>query len=191
MRHKDENKNESIFNATIDLINEQGLAGVSMSKIAKKANVSASTIYVYFENKEDLLNKLFIDVKKKMSLEIFTNFDDSTSLQIAFETSLRKFIQFIITNKEYFLFIEQFQNSPLLHKISLEESTELFEPLYKSLFEKGKQQQVFKQVDTKLLVIFTFRPVIELAKEHFNGNFELNQEKMDEIIHMSWDAIKA
>ncbi|MFS0776468.1 hypothetical protein ABC255_10710 [Neobacillus sp. 3P2-tot-E-2] len=45
--------------------------------------------------------------------------------------------------------------------------------------------------DTNLLVIFTFRPVIELAKEHFNGNFELNQEKMDEIIHMSWDAIKA
>lgn len=191
MRHKDENKNESIFNATIDLINEQGLAGVSMSKIAKKAKVSASTIYVYFENKEDLLNKLFLNVKKKMSLEIFTNFDDSTPLQIAFETSLRKFINFILTNKDYFLFIEQFQNSPLLHKISLEESIELFEPLYNSLFEKGKQQHVFKQVDTNLLVIFTFRPVIELAKEHFNGNSELNEENIKEIIRMSWDAVKA
>ena len=49
MRHKDENKNESIFQAAIDLINEIGLAETSMSKIAKKAkkaNVSSSTIYV-------------------------------------------------------------------------------------------------------------------------------------------------
>lgn len=191
MRHKDENKNESIFNATIELINEQGLAEISMSKIAKKAKVSASTIYVYFENKEDLLNKLFLNVKKKMSLEIFNNFDDSTPLQKAFETSLRKFIHFILANKDYFLFIEQFQNSPLLHKISREESVELFEPLYNSLFEKGKQQHIFKQVDTNLLVIFTFRPAIEFVKEHFIGNTELNQENIEEIIRMSWDAIKA
>ncbi|MFJ5760843.1 TetR/AcrR family transcriptional regulator [Neobacillus sp. NPDC093182] len=46
MRHKDEKKNESIFQAAIDLINEIGLAETSMSKIAKKANVSSSTIYV-------------------------------------------------------------------------------------------------------------------------------------------------
>nr|WP_246869722.1 helix-turn-helix domain-containing protein [Priestia megaterium] len=45
--HKDENKNESIFQAAIDLINEIGLAETSMSKIAKKANVSSSTIYVW------------------------------------------------------------------------------------------------------------------------------------------------
>jgi hypothetical protein len=67
----------------------------------------------------------------------------------------------------------------------------LFEPLYNSLFEKGKQQHIFKQVDTNLLVIFTFRPAIEFVKEHFIGNSELNQENIEEIIRMSWDAIKA
>ncbi|GIM45186.1 AcrR family transcriptional regulator [Collibacillus ludicampi] len=190
MRHKDEHKNESIFNAAIQLINELGLAETSMSKIAKKANVSASTIYVYFENKEDLINKLYLSIKKQMSLEIFHNFDDSTPLQTAFETILRKFVDFILNNKDYFLFIEQFGNSPLLHKLSRKEATELFEPIY-SLFEKGKKQGVFKQVDTNLLVIFTFNPVMQFAKEHFNGKSELNQDNLKEIIQMSWDAVKA
>lgn len=36
MRHKDENKSERIFNASIQLINELGLSEASMSKIAKK-----------------------------------------------------------------------------------------------------------------------------------------------------------
>ncbi|MEY2194631.1 TetR/AcrR family transcriptional regulator [Neobacillus sp. BF23-41] len=42
-----------------------------MSKIAEKSNVSSSTIYVYFENKEDMLNKLYLTFKKKMSQRIF------------------------------------------------------------------------------------------------------------------------
>ncbi|MGB9343610.1 TetR/AcrR family transcriptional regulator [Trichococcus sp.] len=122
MRLKDETKNENIFNATLQLINEVGLSETSMSKIAKSANVSASTIYVYFENKEDLLNKLYLEAKRKMSEEMFTDFDESLPIQTAFEISLRRFTHFILKNKDYFLFIEQFQNSPLLKKITSEES---------------------------------------------------------------------
>ncbi|MDQ8734524.1 TetR/AcrR family transcriptional regulator [Paenibacillus sp. LHD-38] len=190
MRHKDENKNESIFNAAIQLINEHGLAETSMSKIAKKAGVSASTIYVYFENKEDMLNKLYLSIKKKMSLEVFYEYDDSFSLQSAFEHALRKFLTFILTNKDEFLFIVQFSNSPLLHKLSLKEGTELFEPLF-NLFEKGKSQNVFKQVDTNLLHMFMFSPAMEYAKQYFGSQTELKQESLNELIQMSWDALKA
>jgi len=45
MRYKDDNKKEKIIMVAIQLINEVGLAEISMSKIAKKAGVSAGTIY--------------------------------------------------------------------------------------------------------------------------------------------------
>ncbi|MFI8685890.1 TetR/AcrR family transcriptional regulator [Rossellomorea sp. NPDC077527] len=187
---KDENKKENIFNAAIELINEKGLSETSMSKIAKRANISASTIYVYFENKEDLLNKLYLDVKKKISLDIFNNFDESISMYSAFETSLLKFIQFTLTHKDYFLFIEQFQNSPILNKISRAESIEIFDPIY-SLFDKGKEQKVFKQVNTNLLVKFTFNPAMQVVKEHFIGVTEITDDIINEVLKMSWDAVKA
>ncbi|RAS77297.1 TetR family transcriptional regulator (plasmid) [Priestia endophytica] len=190
MRLKDENKSENIFNAAVELINEFGLAEISMSKIGKKANVSSSTIYVYFENKEDMLNKLYLSVKKKMSQAVFENFDDSISLQIAFETCLRKLADFILNNKNDFLFIEQFSNSPQIHKLSREEGTELFDPI-RNLFEKGKKQDVFKKVDTSLLVTFTFEPIMQFAKDHFNDPTKLNEDNINKIIQMSWDAVKA
>jgi AcrR family transcriptional regulator len=190
MRHKDENKSESIFNAAIQLINEIGLSDTSMSKIAKKAGVSASTIYVYFENKEDMLNKLYLSVKKKMSLEVFSKYDDTISIQAAFDHALRKFINFILTNKDEFLFIEQFSNSPLLHKLSRKEGTEMFEPIF-ILLEKGKSQNVFKQVDTSLLHMFMFNPAMQYAKEYFGGQMELREESVNQLIQMSWDALKA
>ena len=59
MRHKDDSKRVAISNAAIELITTIGFAETSMSKIAKAAKVSPATIYVYFENKEDILISLF------------------------------------------------------------------------------------------------------------------------------------
>lgn len=190
MRHKDENKSESIFNAAIQLINENGFSETSMSKIAKKAKVSASTIYVYFENKEDLLNKLYLNAKKKMSEELYSDVDTSVSVQTAYETSLRNFAYYISSNKEDFLFLEQFANSPLLQNESLEETADMFAPL-SSMFEKGKKENVFKQVDNGLLEIFTSAPIMQFVKAHLISGSEINEDELNQIIEMSWNAVKA
>ncbi|WP_094092917.1 TetR/AcrR family transcriptional regulator [Paenibacillus physcomitrellae] len=42
-------------------MNEIGFAETSISKIAKKAGVSAATIYIYYENKEDMLSKIYFE----------------------------------------------------------------------------------------------------------------------------------
>ena len=37
-----------------------GFNGFSMQKLAKAANVSPATIYIYFKDKEDLIQQLYI-----------------------------------------------------------------------------------------------------------------------------------
>ena len=63
MRVKDEDKVTRIYQAAMRVINRDGFQGSSMSKIANEADVSAATIYLYFENKDDMINKLFIHLK--------------------------------------------------------------------------------------------------------------------------------
>ena len=67
MRRKDENKKAAITNAIVRLINEIGFANISMSKIAKATGISPATLYVYYENKEDMFRKVYMDVKKQMT----------------------------------------------------------------------------------------------------------------------------
>ena len=57
MRMKDENKKAAITKAIIGLINQIVFANISMSKIAKATGLSAATLYVYYENKEDMHNQ--------------------------------------------------------------------------------------------------------------------------------------
>ncbi|WP_091166152.1 TetR/AcrR family transcriptional regulator [Paenibacillus sp. 1_12] len=190
MRHKDDNKNEAIFQATIQLLNEIGFSDISMSKIAKRANVSPSTIYVYFENKEDMLKKLYLNVKEKMSLKMLDGINEMTPIQAGFELFMSNLKDFVLDNKDYFLFLEQFTNSPFIERLCLDESIGYFKPIL-DFVERGQEQHILKKVDAHLLLIYCYYPVTQLAKEHFKGTLVFNQEKLKEITQMSWDAIQA
>jgi acrR protein len=48
---------ERIFTATNDLMATVGLPNLSIHKIAKEAKISPGTIYLYFKNKDELLEQ--------------------------------------------------------------------------------------------------------------------------------------
>lgn len=190
MRHRDDNKVEAIFDATIQLVNEIGFAETSISKIAKRANVSAATIYIYHENKEDLLLKTYLKVKGKMSEKMFQGFDDSRTVRERFDYIIRNYVDFIQTYKEYFLFLEQITNSPLPQKWSLDDTASLFQPIF-DMFDTGKKQDLLKQEDVRMLIVYSILPVAELAKAHLKNGTQFEDQQLNAAIVMSWDAIKA
>ncbi len=60
----------------------------------------------------------------------------------------------------------------------------------RELLEKGKKQKMFKQVNTSLLITYSYSPIIQLIKEYHHGVFEFNKENLDKMIQMSLDAIR-
>jgi len=189
MRPRDENKTEAIYEATIQLVNEIGFSEASVSKIAKRANVSAATIYIYFENKEDMLGKTYLKCKRIMSGKLFAGLDDTLSIRAKFELFARNFVEFILNHSDYFMFMEQVTNSPLLQNWCLEETSSLYRPVYE-LFEEGKRHNLFKQEELNLLITYSVLPIAQLAKDQIKGEFQFDAAKLDTVIQMSWDAIK-
>lgn len=188
MRPRDDHKIEAVIGATVGLVNEIGFAETSVSKIAKKAGVSAATIYIYFENKEDMLAKIYLKAKQLMSDKVFRGADESAPLKERFECYARNFVEFILGHKDYYLFMEQVSNSPLLRNWCLEETTPLYQPIFE-LFEQGKKQRLFKDVDLNLLIMYSIAPIAQLAKEQLTGSFQFDESKLALAIQMSWDAI--
>ncbi|HBE78518.1 MAG TPA: TetR family transcriptional regulator [Firmicutes bacterium] len=190
MRYLDVNKKEKIMLAAIQLINEVGLAETSMAKIAQKAGVAAGTIYVYFENKEDMIKKLFLAVKEAMQQNMFRGIDCSLSIEVEFKQLLKNYIDFIVNHKDCFLFFEQYINSPLIDKLCGEELQIATKPL-RDFFESGKERGIFRPIDLDLLVTYTFTPLMQMAKKHFNGEFGFTEQNIEEMIQMCWASIKA
>ena len=190
MRNRDENKKEAIFTATKELLAEVGFSEISISKIAKRAGVSAATIYVYFENKDDMLKKLYLDVKRSMAEATVELIDESLPIRVNVERSIRGYLKFILENRLDYLFIEQFSNSPLLWNLSIKEELPSFGALH-SVIEKGRREGILRQADDMLLLTFCALPIAQLVKESVKGSAELTPEVIQTVIDMSWNAIRA
>jgi len=59
MRIKEGNKEKDIIEAAIKVFAEKGYFKSKISKIADVAGVATGSVYVYYENKEDILLKIF------------------------------------------------------------------------------------------------------------------------------------
>ena len=190
MRKKDNEKYKAISSAAMKLITDEGFHNTSMSKIAKAANISSSTIYVYFENKEDMLNKLYIDAKKEMSQAIFYEYDSKAPIKDSFKKIWNNYYKFLQKNSSAFNFCEQFANSPLINNISKNEAMKLFDEAI-VFIERGKNEKVFKDISFILFHAFALQPIAYLFKMSKYHGIEINENIKDEAFNLAWEAIRA
>ncbi len=59
MRKKDESKKDLIVNSAIAEFAREGFYDAGIARIAENAGIANGTVYVYFRNKEDILNEIF------------------------------------------------------------------------------------------------------------------------------------
>lgn len=188
MRVKDDKKETAIFDAAIRLITANGFADTSMSKIAKAADVSPATIYVYFESKEDMLNKTYAHVKSEMAASLLKGIKPELSVAEAFRVIWHSFHKYAVTNQVRFSFTEQFANSPLVDKVRKEQGMEYFLPLFE-WFERGRREKIFKDIPAELFAAFAFAPLIALTKQHFCGEIALDEKLLKKAYAMSWESV--
>lgn len=188
MRHKDDSKREAISNAAIELITSIGFAATSMSKIAKAAGVSPATIYIYFKNKEDMLNQLYLMVKREISEAMLDGIDDNLSVAIGFERVWKNSCSYLLSHPAKFVFSEQFANSPLVNRICVEEISGYYQTII-SLLEHGQREGIFKDIPLELFTTFFYGPLLLLVKKHHNGTLVLDDELQQTTFNLTWDAL--
>lgn len=189
MRYKDEAKQNAIIGATVKLVNQVGFAASSVSKIAKEADVSPATIYIYYKNKEDLLVSTYVDIKQRLSEAILKDFDASQPIRDILKTSWFNAFNFISNNPGDYQYTEQFANSPYSSLVNKSEVEKHFEPIVK-VIQKGIQQKIIKDVSLDILLIFIFYPITILTNLRLCANFDYNEKSIETAFNIAWDAIK-
>ena len=188
MRMKDENKKAAITKAIIGLINEIGFANISMSKIAKATGLSAATLYVYYENKEDMFRKVYLDVKKQMIEECGKNLCLQENVQEAVRKLCKNLLRYMKEYTDEFLFIEQACNSPMATDEMIKELEQYNQNTIK-IFQRGVQEGILKQTSPALLISFCYYPIQQIFKEWRKEKSMLPDVDFEVVFQMCWDAI--
>lgn len=189
-RTKSNDKRIALLNATLYLVNNNGFHDAPMSKIAKMADVSPATIYIYFENKQDLINKLYLETKASLSDDAFKNYSEDLPVQKGFELIWRNIAQFKIQQVEKAAFLSQCDNTnTMIDEASRQEGLKNLQPLI-DLWERGQKEGIIKNISPYLLYAFTIYPLAFLITMQKRSDFELTEEKLTEAFVSAWNSIK-
>ncbi|WP_286812200.1 MULTISPECIES: TetR/AcrR family transcriptional regulator [unclassified Maribacter] len=182
-------KRNALINATIELVNNDGFHATPMSKIAKMACVSPATIYLYYENKQDLVNKTYLEVKSSYTAYAFATYDETMSVKEGFEVIWKRIAEFKLKEDAYAMFLAQCDNTPMIDEESRQEGIRHLQPLL-DLWKRGIKEGVIKPMSDYMLYAYAINPLSFLTIAQNRGALVLDDKQLELAFEAAWSSIK-
>lgn len=185
MRRKDDRKQQNIKQAVLKLIVSEGLQGASISKIAREAGVSPATVYIYYDNKEAMLQDLYREYQQQVRNFLAERVRKDMSGEQLIETLVRSYYTYITNHGEVFYFVEQFSSCPALVEQCQIKSERL--PM-EDVLDEFKRQRILKDVDNINIQAILFNPVKTIAVQYRSRGAE-TASMLDDLVKMIQAAL--
>ncbi len=166
-------KRDKIIQAAIQLFVEKGFQATSTTSITNLAGVGTGTLFVYFKNKNELINAVYLESKKKMGQSVMQVFDVDADFEANLEAVWTAVVHWALQNEKEFNFINQFKTSPHIGKLTKEEIDGAFHAVHQ-MMEQGQQ--------SGRLVSLELNYVMQLIMSHLNATIEyLMENKIKDV----------
>ncbi|SER61882.1 transcriptional regulator, TetR family [Gracilibacillus ureilyticus] len=183
------NKQEDIFQAAMELFGKRGYDGTTVPMIADKAKVGAGTIYRYFENKESLVNALFVKCVEQFFDAIRKDFPQNSEVRQQFNHIFRRMFVFAKDNSNALQFINSHDEGYYLNEKS-NQTFQDFLGFFRNVIEEGIDQGVIRPLPTNAHIAIVYGAFGMLFSHIQSGRMEETPELLNELEESLWNAIR-
>ena len=188
MRTKDDKKIEAIYKASLDLIYSVWISWITMSSIASQSGIATWTLYIYFKNKNILLNSLFTELQKDNSMSKIQNNSSLSAYNQLFKIWEQSMIFRIISPKKV-LFLESFPKSKYISSENAE--IKLSDYLFLiDLMDQLKKEQKIRDMDSAMVVALWVWFIRQYSLTIDNNSENNNKDIINNSFDFFWQAIK-
>tara|TARA_B100001142_G_C14300381_1_gene642594 strand:- start:128 stop:751 length:624 start_codon:yes stop_codon:yes gene_type:complete len=179
-----------ILDSTISILSKDGYTKLSMKRVAKEAGVSEATIFKYFEDKEDLIDKCYY----RVGLEVVRQFEKDTQANNNLYDSLQHIAR---TN---FLRLKSNQNiwDIFTHDINqrIRKNSQVYKckKRYETLLTKlivtaQKNKELIASVNPRTILNMFFGPIEYIAIKYrmYGEDFDID-ENVNDIVNTIFRA---
>ncbi len=168
MRVRDLNKVELVKQKAIELLVKDGFEGFTMNKLAKACKLSVATLYIYYEDKDDLILKIGIEEVQRMGAIMLEDFDPELPFADGLRQQWKNRARCMIENPLSAQMIEQLRNSTYQDKMF-----ETFKKIFGFPLGKFMQNAVDRgEINAMPLEVYwcvAFAPLYSLIRFHNDG----------------------
>ncbi|MES2429491.1 MAG: TetR/AcrR family transcriptional regulator [Bacteroidota bacterium] len=168
MRTRDENKELLVRQKALEILVKEGFDGFSMQKLAKAANVSPATLYIYYKDKDDLIVKIGIEEGLKMKKAALKDFDPEMHFEEGLRIQWKNRSEFWLNNRLSYELFELLRQSSYKEKI-FESIFIGFKEKMKSFVMNAVKNGELKAMPVEVYWSMAFAPLNNLIRFHIEG----------------------
>ena len=177
---------DKIFQSALDLFASQGIQATSTAQISKKAGIASGTLFVHFKSKQELIDTIYISIKKNAFADLDENTPNESSAELQFKEASQKIIKYFLKNYNEFIFLGLVDIDPMVSEEARAIGFKNFEKSLnnmKQLFKEG----YFREIDFDLLMEISWSTTETIIKNLKSRN--LNRPSESEL-NVIWDIMK-
>jgi len=182
-------KQKCVVDAARRLLATKGLHGLSIKLLVKESGVAAGTIYLHFEDKQDIVRKVHASMLHEVAQAISQNHDSEKPLFEQYQIFWRNLWTYFQQHPNTLMVKAQFDHLPKgTIKQGLEDAKSSFQ-VVSNLFDEGRSNGQIKDLPEEVLRALSFETCATLARHQLLGLVELDDKTLEKCILASWQAI--
>lgn len=179
------NTKDKILKSALKLFAKNGIDKTSTKKITKDAGIAEGTLFVHFSTKQELIDSLYLDIKRKMLIESGVGIDPKKSVEKNIRETARLFIDYLSKHSNEMIFMELIEKDPQISDTARSEAQRTYEETTKTL-KQWIKQGALKKVEYELLHDTLWNMMLAMAKYCKDNKKKVN----DRMLNMIWGAIR-
>jgi len=187
-------RHQEILDHALDLFVERGYHQTRTSDISERVGIASGTLFNYFKKKEDILNTLFIQLKKEIMFSLIpvrpnwgiTQLDANEHIFIFLKKTWKNFVLWGVKNYKKILFMLQMDDSPLIPD-KIKNEIEYFGKYYNSIVQDAIDQGLIRDVPIDLVSSLYRYAEISTIRYIVDCGPEISEERQSEIAEKAFN----
>lgn len=168
---------------------QQGISALSMGDVAKAAQVSPGTLYLRFENKQDMLQKTYLEIKRAFH-EQLTEAASVPGSRARIRGLWQALFAFVEAEPDAFLFIDNAGAAQLLTG-QQEDQVRAMQGTITTVLEEAIADGTLAPIPVKMAMTLLVAPAMHLARSLLEDNHPIRAAEVEATFERVWLSIRA
>lgn len=194
MRTRDNTKELLVKEVACKLLVAEGFQGFSMNKLARACGISVATLYIYYQDKDDLIKKLGVELGKAYYEEMMKDFSPDMSFRDGLRKQWDNRSQFAMKyplEVECHEIIRASSHRDYVMRECFAELKTVFGEFIKNAIARNELKPMTREVFWSI----AYGPLYSLLRFHHEGktlgndDYQLSQKELDETFELVIKAL--
>ncbi len=189
MRTRNTDKELLVRKSAIDMLVRHGFDGFSMNKLAKDCGISVATLYIYYQDKDDLIQKIGVEIGQDFLACTFRDFSPDMPFKEGLRKQWENRARFSLAFPNEVAYHEMIRFSPHGDFV-LKESMVAFKETMSKFIHNAIRNKELNPITPEVFWSVAYGPLYTLLRFHSEGkglggkSFQFSDNLMDEAFQL-------